>query len=71
MLVSEVNELFNEEEARIREVINYYSHTFPDLIMPYRLHQCVFGPDLGNSPVLVLFIFLSFYSLIILFFVNF
>lgn len=49
VLVFEVGELSDEEDARIREVINYHSHTFIDLVMPNRLLQCGFDPNLGNS----------------------
>lgn len=58
LLVSKVDELSDKEEAYIREVINYHSNAFPNLVMPDQLHQCGFGPDPGNSPILVLFIFL-------------
>lgn len=66
--VSEVDELSNEEEARIQEVINFMSHAFPDLITPDWLYQCGFHPNPGNPPIF-LFIFLSpFYFLYFIFY---
>lgn len=49
----------DEEEACIKYMINYPIRDYPDLVTPARLQQCGFGPDLGNSAILL---HLSFFS---------
>lgn len=52
----------NEENAHIKEVINYLIHAYPDLVTLARLHQSGFDPDPGSSPIFTTFVILSFLS---------
>lgn len=57
-LANEADEVL-DEEARIKEVINYPIHAYLDLVTPARLHQCGFGPDPDNLPFLTSFVVFS------------
>lgn len=58
-LVSEVDELFPEEEVCIREVVNHSTHAYLDLVTLKNLRRFGFGPNPGSPPFLFFILFVS------------